>query len=88
MEKTKHKRKLLNIGKIFQIIFYNFFLLLLYIQVNQSLAQYFDSLVTGLITDGSLIDISDYYNLSLIITTKKKYILEYLLYIILIQNQI
>ena len=72
MEKTKHKRKLLNIGKIFQIIYSNFFLLLLYIQVNQSLAQYFDSLVTGIITDGSLIDISDYYNLSLIITTKKK----------------
>ena len=48
-----------------------FFLLLIIIQIKCE--DYFNSFETNIITEGSsLIDISDYYNISLIITTDKK----------------
>ena len=68
---SKHNHKKSYFG-IFQLINLRF-LLLFFIQIKKEFTQYLESLQKGVITEaGSLIDISDYYNLSLIITTDKK----------------
>ena len=50
-----------------------YYFLLILIQINQAFSQHFDSLTTEMLNDeASLIDISDYNNLFLIVTTDKK----------------
>ena len=60
-----------NLEVFLNLMNFPFFLLLIIIQIKCE--DYFNSFETNIITEGSsLIDISDYYNISLIITTDKK----------------
>ena len=58
---------------ILKTIHFPFFILLILIQIKQIFLGYFDSLTTEMLNeDASLIDISDYHNLFIIMTTDKK----------------
>ena len=73
MEYGIYKNRLLNLGEIKKIINCHFLIFFILIQIKGILLVYFDSFQTSILNeDASLIDISDYHNLYLLITTDNK----------------
>ena len=64
---------LLNLFFIKHSLYIKFFLMIIGIQLKGVLLNYFESVDQGIISENaSIIDITDYHNLSLIITTENK----------------
>ena len=73
MEYGKYRNRLLDFGGIKKINNYHFLIFFILIQIKGILLVYFDSFQTSMLNENaSLIDISDYHNLYLIITTDNK----------------
>ena len=72
MEIFRYINRISNLIVLFKTMNSSFFLLLILIQIKCFLSEYFDSFQTGNLEGDSLIDMSDYYNISLVITTDKK----------------
>ena len=73
MKKLRYKKFSIYLDLILKINHLHLFLFLISIQIKGVYLEYFDSLQTAMLSEeSSLIDISDYHNLSLIITTNKK----------------
>ena len=72
MEIFRYINRISDFLPLFKKMNFSFFLLLIIIQIKCFLSEYFDSLQTGNLEGDSLIDISDYYNISLVITIDKK----------------
>ena len=73
MEKIRYNNMFLFIDFTIKFIHFNYFLLFFLIQIKGILLVYFESFQTAMLDiQGSLIDITDYHYLYLIVTTNKK----------------
>jgi len=67
--------------KVFSLIKNKFLFFLLFLNIGLVFAQINDNFTSGVLEDGNydLLDITDYHNMNLIVSTSKKYILVSLL---------
>ena len=73
MDNNEHINILINNGIKFKLFHFPFFIFIILIQLNKICSEYLDSLNASKLNEqASLIDITDYYNLSIVITTDKK----------------